>query len=97
MILDDLDHVAEANIEIPPEHIDIRECTGDPIDTIPATPGSYRVRACFAGRDTLSKDGLDGDDRYQITLRPAPPAPVAMVKEDIEPGWPGTINGRTPP
>ncbi len=68
LALDDWDHVAEASIELPSGRLEIHECTGGSIDIIPVTPGSYRVRACFVGLDTLSEDWLDGDDHYYITL-----------------------------
>ena len=86
LVLDDWDHVAEASIEIPSGRLEIHECTGGSIDIVSVPPGSYRVRACFAGLGTLSEDGLDGDDRYHITLWPAPPAPVEVLKHYIEPG-----------
>ena len=85
LTLDDWDHVAEASIEVPSGRIEIHECTGGSIDIIPVTPGSYRVRVCFAGLDTLSDDGVDGDDHYRIALWPAPLAPVEVLKHHIEP------------
>lgn len=86
LILDVWDHVAEASIEIPSGRLEIHECTGGSIDILAVTPGSYRVRACFAGLDTLSEDGLDGDDHYQITLWPASLAPVEVLKHYTEAG-----------
>ena len=85
LALDHWDHVAEASIELPSGRLEIHKCTGGSIDTLPVTPGSYRVRACFAGVGTLSEDGLDGDDRYHITLWQAPPAPAEVLKLYIEP------------
>jgi len=79
--LDAWDHVAEASLDLPSGRLEIHECTGGSIDILDVAPGGYRVRACFAGLDTLSEDGLDGDDRYHLTLWPAPAAPVEVLKQ----------------
>ena len=34
----------------------------------PVTPGTYQVRVSYFALDTLSEDGLDGDDRYLVQL-----------------------------
>lgn len=47
---------------------------------LPVAPGDYRVRISYAGLDTLSEDGLDGDDFYRIDLWPAPPGPLVTRK-----------------
>ena len=86
LVLDHWDHVAEASLELPSGRLEIHECTGGSIDILSVTPGSYRVRACFAGLGALSEDGLDGEDRYHITLWPAAMAPVEVLKHYIEPG-----------
>ena len=48
-------------------------------------PGLYAVRVAYRGLDTLSADGLDGDDRYWVTLWPvtaeAPPQVIADRRE----------------
>lgn len=79
--LDAWDHVAEASLDLPSGRLEIHECTGGSIDILDVPPGSYRVRACFAGLGTLSDDGLDGEDRYHLTLWPAPAAPVEVLKQ----------------
>lgn len=79
--LDAWDHVAEASLDLPSGRLEIHECTGGSIDILDLAPGSYRVRACFTGLDTLSEDGLDGDDRYHLTLWPAQPAPLEVLKQ----------------
>lgn len=83
---DDWDHIAEASIALPSGGLEIHECTGGSIDIIPVPPGTYRVRACFGGLDSLSEDGLDGDDLYRISLWPAPVAPVEILKRHLERG-----------
>ncbi|WP_313013585.1 hypothetical protein [Brevundimonas sp.] len=42
--------------------------------------GDYAARVSHGGLDTLSEDGLDGDDRYRIQLWPGPVRPVTVVK-----------------
>lgn len=44
-------------------------------------PGPYRVRISYAGLETLSEDGLEGDDFYRIQLWPAPLAALVTRKE----------------
>jgi len=83
---DDWDHIVEASIELPSGRLEIHECTGGSIDIISVPPGTYRMRACFGGLDSLSDDGLDGDDLYRISLWPAPFAPVEIRKHHAEPG-----------
>jgi hypothetical protein len=85
LVLEAWDHVAEASLELPSGRLEIHECTGGSIDILSVTPGSYRMRACFAGLASLSEDGLDGDDHYHIALWPAPVAPVEVLKYHIEP------------
>lgn len=84
--LDVFDHVADASLDLPSGRLEIHECTGGSIDIIALSPGSYRVRACFSGLDTLSADGLDGDDHYHLVLWPAPSAPVAVHKQHAPAG-----------
>jgi hypothetical protein len=77
------DHVAECSLDVPSGRIVIAGCT----DYLPeasrfaVAPGSYRARVCYGGFDTLSADGLDGDDHYVIQLWQAPPADLRVVKQ----------------
>jgi len=52
---------------------------------LPVAPGDYRVRISYAGLDTLSEDGLDGDDFYRIDLWPAPLGPLVIRKARTAP------------
>jgi len=53
--------------------------------TIPIEPGGYHVRILFAGLNTVSENGLSGDDRYVIELWPVPPnAPVPTQPDFIK-------------
>jgi hypothetical protein len=79
--LDDWDHVVEASLDLPSGRLEVHECTGGSIDVLAVVPGTYRVRACFGGLDTLSDDGLDGADHYRLTLWPAPFAPLTVLKQ----------------
>ena len=46
---------------------------------ISVEPGWYHVRVCYGGRDTLSDDGVDGDDHYEISLWPAGAVPCQRI------------------
>lgn len=48
---------------------------------LPLEPGSYRVRISYTGLDTLSEDGLEGDDFYRLQVWPAPLAETSTLKE----------------
>jgi hypothetical protein len=79
------DHVVEASIELPSGRLEIHECTGGSIDVLPVEPGTYRVRAYYGGLNTLSDDGLEGDDHYRIFLWPAPFSPEEVLKQYDDP------------
>jgi hypothetical protein len=85
LVLEGWDHIAEASIELPSGRLEIHESTGGSIDVLPLLPGTYRARAYFGGLNTLSDDGLDGDDHYRVVLWPAPFAPVEVLKRYAEP------------
>ncbi len=67
------EHINECSIDVPSGRLVIAGCT----DYLPGAaridliPGCYRARIYYAGLHTLSLDGLDGDDHYQIILWPA--------------------------
>jgi hypothetical protein len=64
------DHVAECSLETSTGRIVIAGCTDYFPDAsrIEVEPGLYRVRVSYGCLDTLSADGLDGDDRYRVQL-----------------------------
>jgi hypothetical protein len=76
------DHVVEASLDAASGRIVIAGCT----DYLPdakrteVAPGSYRVRASYGALDTLSEDGLSGDDRYRLQLWPAAAIAVRILK-----------------
>ncbi|MEL6528791.1 MAG: hypothetical protein AAFQ27_02455 [Pseudomonadota bacterium] len=78
--LDRWDHLVEASIEIPSGKLEVFECCGQSIDVLAIGEGSFRARVGYAGLDTLSPDGLDGDDIYSVSLWPAPVEPEVVLK-----------------
>ena len=52
-------------------------------------PGTLRAMVVFTGLDTLSEDGLDGDDRYVVHLWPGESIGVTVLRQ-----WQG--NDRMP-
>jgi len=80
--LDGWDHAVECDIEVPSGRLVIAGCTDYFPDAarIPVEPGHYRARIRYGGFDTLSEDGLQGDDRYDIVLWKAPPGQPRVLK-----------------
>lgn len=76
------DHIAEASIDVPSSRLVISGPSSD-FDAAPRfalPPGSYRLRVYYGGLDTISPDGIDGDDRYRVVLWPSEPAPPSVLK-----------------
>ena len=82
--LDDYDHVAEASIELADGRVVVDDLHGITCAEIEVASGTYRVRFAGSGFVTLSEDKLDGEDRYEVTLWPAPYSPIAVLKQH---GW----------
>lgn len=76
------DMVNEGSFTVRSGRVAVMGCTDHLPDAARLTlaPGPYRVRVSYAGLDSLSEDGLDGDDFYRVQLWPAPLAPVFIVK-----------------
>ena len=57
-------------------------CTDDPdqAERIAVPAGDYAARISHGGLNTLSEDGLDGDDRYRIQLWPGAVRPITVLK-----------------
>ncbi|MEB8342596.1 hypothetical protein [Streptomyces endophyticus] len=64
-------HVTQAGLALPSGRllISVQDTRGT-IPRIPLAPGNYAVRICSHGLDTLSGDGLEGEDRYHVVLWP---------------------------
>jgi hypothetical protein len=79
------DQVVEASLEVPSGCLVVLGCTDYLPDAprIAVEPGTYRARVYFGGIDTLSSDGLEGADHYQVALWPAPASePVILLAKD---------------
>lgn len=76
------DHVVAFSIKAPSGQLAILGCTDCLPDAarldVPA--GVLCVRVLFAGLNTLSEDGLEGDDHYQIGLWPGAPMGREVIK-----------------
>jgi hypothetical protein len=77
------DHVVEASLDVRSGRILIAGCTDYVPDAkrIEVAPGSYRVRVSYGALDTLSGDGLSGDDRYRLQLWLATAIAVRIPKQ----------------
>jgi hypothetical protein len=83
--LDKWEHVVECALVTQSANLVIAGCTDYFPDAarIPIAPGTYRLRACYAGLDTLSEDGLEGSDRYHLQLWPAPVIEPTVLKQRV--------------
>ncbi|MBR0756331.1 hypothetical protein JQ604_29490 [Bradyrhizobium jicamae] len=77
------DHVVEASLDVASGRIVIAGCTDYFPDAkrIDVPIGTYRVRASYGALDSLSADGLQGNDHYRLQLWPAPEIAVRVVKQ----------------
>ena len=77
------DHAVAFSITVPSGRLAILGCTGYLPDAarleVPA--GVLRVRVLFAGLDSLSEDGLEGDDRYHVEMWPGTPIAPEVLKQ----------------
>jgi hypothetical protein len=76
------DHVVEAGFDVTSGRIVIAGCTDDFPEAvrIEVPAGTYRVRVSYGSLNTVSKDGLSGDDRYRLQLWLAAPTAVRILK-----------------
>jgi len=67
---DDWDHVNECNINVPSGRIVVAGCSDYFVDAhrISVTPGCYKAQIYYGGLDTLSDNGLQGEDHYRVVL-----------------------------
>ena len=67
-------HVTECSLDVPTGRIVLAGCTDYFPDAarIEVPPAVYRARIPYGALDTVSANGLDGDDRYRVQLWPAP-------------------------
>jgi hypothetical protein len=84
--LDAYQHVVEASFACPSGQLVVAGLTDyDPTAPRLSVKAGLLVRASFSGLDTLSEDGLEGDDRYLVQLwLGTEPEGVRVLK-----AWPG--------
>lgn len=80
--LESWDHVTECSLEAPTGRIVIAGCTDYFPDAarIEVKPGTHRLRISYGSLQSLSEDGLDGDDRYRVQLWQAPEIEPRVLK-----------------
>lgn len=81
--VDKFDQVVECSIAVESGAIVAAGCTDYFPDAarIKIPSGSYRVRTSFEGLDSVSVDGLEGNDQYHLQLWPAPMDSVEVLKK----------------
>lgn len=77
------DHVVECGLDVPSGRVAIAGCTDYFPDAarIDVQPGVYRARISYGSLDTLSDDGLEGNDRYRVQLWRAEPIEPRVLKQ----------------
>ncbi len=81
---DQWEHIVECSVDFPTGQLEIVEGgNSDPLLEFEVPGGNYRVRTFFTGLNTLSENGLDGDDKYHITLWPDSPASLRLIKQSL--------------
>jgi len=78
------DRVNLASVQVDSGSVVVAGCTDYFPDAfrIKVAPGTYEALICYFGLDTLSEDGLDGDDRYLVVLYPGRAQQVQVLKSD---------------
>jgi len=83
--LNQWDHVVECTLNVGSTRLVIAGCTDYFPDAarIPVSPGIYRLRACYADLNSISEDGLEGNDRYHLQLWPALEITPRVLKQHV--------------
>jgi len=76
-------HIVELPLQLEKGCLEIHECTGGELARFAIVAGNYTVRALFRGLNTLSEDGLKGDDFYEIQIWPHKLEALRVLKQ-----WP---------
>ncbi|CAA0097217.1 Uncharacterised protein [BD1-7 clade bacterium] len=76
------DHVVISSIECETGKLVVAGCSDYFPDAqrIELSPGHYQVLACYKGLETISEDGLDGDDQYYLFIYPGHAQDVKVIK-----------------
>lgn len=75
------DHVVQGSLALPTGHLQVHECTGGEVLNWDVPPGMYQVLALFSNLETLSSEGLDGQDSYHVVLWPGTPVALTVLKQ----------------
>lgn len=80
------DQVNECSVEVPSGRIVVAGCTDYFPDAarIEVPPGSYRARVYYGDLNSISDNGLQGNDHYKVVLWSAPPEPLKVLKQRSE-------------
>jgi hypothetical protein len=76
-------HLVEVPLLLQKDFLEIHECTGDPMVHFSIPAGDYTVRALFRGLDSISGDGLEGEDFYEVQIWPQRLPALRVLKQ-----WP---------
>jgi hypothetical protein len=75
------DHLVECSLALPSGHLQVRECTGGAVLNWQLEPGQYEVAILYSCLDSVSSDGFDGDDNYQVLLWRGAGRPLRVLQE----------------
>ncbi|WP_157598037.1 MULTISPECIES: hypothetical protein [unclassified Rhizobacter] len=78
------DHVIRCSLDLPTGNLQVHECTGGEVYSRAVPPGTYTVLALFSGLNSLSENGLDGEDSYRLVIW-ASRTPVSL---EVLKAWP---------
>jgi len=79
----EFDHITLASLCVETGRIVVAGCTDYFPDAprIDLPPGTYQAIVCYKNLDSLSEDGLDGDDSYHIHLFPGQEITASVIKQ----------------
>ena len=77
------DHVTQCSIQINSGTLVVAGCTDyfPEAKRISITPGTYSARISYGALESLSADGLDGDDHYRVQIWPGSATPPKVLKQ----------------
>jgi hypothetical protein len=79
------DHIVECSVAFNSGRVVVAGWTDDfqEAPRVHVAPGVYRVRVNYAGLNTISPNGLEGNDQYQVQLWPATEGPITILKSRV--------------
>lgn len=77
------DHITEASLDIPSGKLVVFGCSDGPSNAlrIPVQPDSYRVRIYYSELESISENGLDGNDHYKVLIWPEEASNLKIIKK----------------